>query len=141
MIRKTVPLAFTLVFLLGLGLVSTARADRRTFMFKINQPVEVPDRVIDPGQYQLRFVDPDHKVVELTNRRGKELGFFQVIPTQLDHTPQSAKLLLSKSIPNSPERIREWTYPGDDNGYTLAYPGARHSTVTRAAAESGTRGQ
>jgi len=143
MIRKLSTLALSMIFLWGLGLVSTARADtlHQTVWFKTNQPLELRYRVIAPGQYQLSFIGINHQVVALSKRDGQQLGFFLVRPTQLEHRAQSQSMILSRPMPNNPDRLREWTYPGERTAYVFVYPKAPRSAVARQQAPGNPGGQ
>jgi len=120
--RKMWSLVFS-VLLLGV-FMPRARASvaNREVHFKINEPIEVPGRVLNPGRYDLKLASDNGSLAELWNARGSKFyGFYETVPADRSN-PNGLKLKLLASENGSPERLSAWFYPGDIQGNQFLYP-------------------
>jgi len=123
--RKLFAIAFCLVLLGGIA-VPSAKADtgneEMTFIVK-NGPIELPGRVLQPGRYDMKFIDLEHHVVLVTKADGSApIGFFDVVPISRARLKDNAQLQLSKSAKAAPDRLRDFFYPDLHTGYKFMYP-------------------
>lgn len=111
------------VALVGIVLVPSARADQdnKEVRFKVNGPVEVPGRVLNPGRYDLRLMGNGSTVAGLWNAKGNKFyGYFDTIPVTREHRGH-LRVELAGSGANAPKRLSQWFYPGDKTGNELIY--------------------
>jgi len=118
--------------LLGLALAtgaitSPARADfhdKRTIL-TVNQPVQVTDTILRPGQYVLRTDDwqTDRHVVQIFNRDQTRI-IDTVVAIQTERVTPTAKTQFTfwETPPGTYRALRTWYYPGDDYGQEFPYP-------------------
>ena len=105
--------------------VPRAKADvgTREVKFSINEPVEMPGRVLNPGHYQIRLLKDGSSVAGIWNASGTRLyGFFQTDHVDRMQPANRAKVKLAEANSQSPERIASWFFPGDMQGNALLYP-------------------
>lgn len=115
-------LAVFCLVLAGMWLVPRAQAQNPNgeIILTVAQPVEVPDRVLTAGKYELRFIDDTTHVVEITGPKQEVVGLYFVTPVLREHITGHTQVVLERA--GSMERIREWFDPGERWGYELEYP-------------------
>jgi hypothetical protein len=121
--QKILALMFALL-LLGAALVPRAKADEdnQAIVFTTNAPIEVPGRVLSAGRYEIKLNSND-SVAGLWNASGTRFyGYFETIPVDRYHHISKAEVDMSKMNQASPERLKDWFYPGDSTGHELLYP-------------------
>ncbi len=123
--RKMAVIAFAMVLSAGV-FASPARADssNQEVQFKVNQPVEIPGRVLDPGTYDIRLLGFGSHVAGVWSPGGSKFyGLVVTEPTLRMRRLGKARVdLIGKSGYAAPERIKDWFYPGDEYGNRLVYP-------------------
>lgn len=98
--------------------------DKQT-IFRFNQPVEVPGRVLTPGAYLFKLAqsDANRNIVQIYTKDGDRLiATVLALPDyRLESTPHSV-LTFSERVGNQPEAIHEWFYPNANEGVEFLYP-------------------
>ncbi len=127
----------SLAVVLSAGLfVSPARADssNEEVHFKVNQPVEIPGRVLDPGTYDVRLLGFGSHVAGVWSPDGSRFyGLVETEPTLRMRRLGRVKVDLSKSGYAAPDRIKDWFYPGDEYGNRLVYPSPKAMHLAQAS--------
>lgn len=99
--------------------------DKKTILTVSNQPIQIRDTVLQPGQYVLRLLDSqaDRHVVQIFNRDQTHIintvlavPSMRVVPT--GHT----KFTFWETPPGTAKAMRDWYYPGDTVGQEFPYP-------------------
>ena len=133
------------VFAACLGLTAiafapAARADewnKRTVM-TINEPIQVPNRVLSPGTYVVKLLDSpsDRHIVQIFNQDETHL-ITTILAMPKYRLEPSGKTVFTfwETPPGQPPALRAWFYPGDNYGQEFAYP---KSVATQIAATSHT---
>jgi len=122
----------TALAVLGLALatgaiVSPARADlwdKRTIL-KVNQPIQITDTVLQPGQYVLRLLDSqsDRNIVQIFNRDQTHIiNTVLAIPTERLQPAGRTEFTFWETPPGTYHALRTWYYPGDNYGQEFPYP-------------------
>ena len=135
MIRNLVIVAFAVILSVGL-FPSPARADSGTqgVQFKVNQPVEIPGRVLDPGTYNIRLLRFGGQVAGIWNADGtKFYGAVETTPMFRMRGLGKVRVDLAKSGYDAPERVKDWFYPGSEYGYRLVYPSTKEMHLAQAS--------
>lgn len=133
---RSVKLFATLFCIAALGFFATPRAkadaaNQEIVMSVKGGAVDLPGHVLQPGTYDIRFVNLEHKVVMITTADGsRPIGFFEVYPISRNSVTDHAKLEVSEPLKDAPERLTGFFYPGLKTGYAFEYP---HSMVTKTA--------
>jgi hypothetical protein len=116
--------------LLTAGLAPSMRADdsNKKTIININQPLQIQDVLLAPGQHVLKLIQPG--VVSIYNADGTRpegiiLGWSAY---RLDASDKKL-ITVSQSQGNQPATLKYWFYPGDNSG--LEFP------VKKPALESG----
>jgi hypothetical protein len=110
--------------------MKTAIADEwnKEMTLQISAPVEVPGRVLLPGQYVFRLADIDsnRNIVQIfsvdENGRQHFVAMIQTIPNFRLTTPDKPIVELAERQSGDPEAIKSWFYPGDNTGWEFVYP-------------------
>ncbi len=97
------------------------------------QPVEVPGKVLQPGQYTFRLINLNNEVTVAS--ANKTVGIFPVVPALRMHPSGNGLVRTEKSPAGGPDRISEWFFPGQSDGYQLVYPRTTQHIRTIAKAE------
>jgi LPXTG-motif cell wall-anchored protein len=133
------------VFAACLGLTAiafapAARADewnKRTVM-TINEPIQVPNRVLSPGTYVVKLLDSpsDRHIVQIFNQDETHL-ITTILAMPNYRLEPSGKTVFTfwETPPGQPPALRAWFYPGDNFGQEFAYP---KSVATQIAATTHT---
>lgn len=131
------------VFAACLGLTAiafapAARADewnKRTVM-TINEPIQVPNRVLPPGKYVVKLLDSpsDRHIVQIFNADETHLiTTILAMPNYRLEPTGKTVFTFWETPPGQPPALRAWFYPGDEYGQEFAYP---KSMATQIAATS-----
>jgi hypothetical protein len=123
MYGKLLAAAFA-VTLMGGVLVPGARADQnnKEVLFRINKPMDVPGRVLDPGRYELKLMGDGSPFAGIWNAQGNKFyGFFDTVPVTRDNSGK-LRIDLAGKGKTAPKRLAEWFYPGDKTGNKFLYP-------------------
>ena len=122
----------------AIAFAPAARADewnKRTIM-TINEPIQVPNRVLPPGKYVVKLLDsPSNRdIVQIFNADETHL-LTTVLAMPNYRLEPSGKTVFTfwETPPGQAPALRAWFYPGDNYGQEFAYP---KSVATQIAATS-----
>jgi hypothetical protein len=123
--RKMFTAAICLM-LLGIFVVPQGRADEsdKKTIVTINEPIQVPGKVLPAGTYVFKILDPNERtLVEIYNADETHLvTMVRGIPDSRMKTPDKAIIELEQQEPGQPEALKAWFYPGDNAGVEFVYP-------------------
>jgi hypothetical protein len=123
--RKMFTAAICLM-LLGIFVVPQGRADEsdKKTIVTINEPIQVPGKVLPAGTYVFKILDPNERtLVEIYNADETHLvTMVRGIPDSRVKTPDKAIIQLEQQEPGQPEALKAWFYPGDNAGVEFVYP-------------------
>ena len=126
MYRKMFTGMIGLMLLGGSFFVPKGRADEsdKKTIVTVNQPVQVPGKVLPVGTYVFKLLDSnDPTLVGVFNEDGSHLiTRVQGIPGVRTETPDKAILQLEERPSGQPEALKAWFYPGDNFGVEFVYP-------------------
>jgi len=142
-------LAVASIGLLGVALAPSARADqwdKRTIL-TVNEPIQVPGQVMQPGKYVMRLLDSpaNRHIVQIFNEDESHLiTTILAIPNYRLEPTGKTQFSFWETPPGQPKALRAWFYPGDNFGQEFAYPkteavslaAATHTQVPTSYAES-----
>lgn len=121
-------------------LVPSAMADqwnKKTYI-TINEAVQVPGKVLQPGRYVMRLLDsPSNRhIVQIFNEREDQLQTTVLaIPNYRLQPTGQTEFQWWETPAGQPKALRAWFYPGDNFGQEFAYP---KSEAMRIASTSNT---
>jgi hypothetical protein len=97
--------------------------DKKTIM-TVNEPIQVPGKVLPAGTYVLRLLDSnDRTLVAIYNADGRQLvTTVQGIPDYRTEISSKVILQFEDQPEGRPEALKEWIYPGDNSGVEFVYP-------------------
>jgi hypothetical protein len=135
--------------LAGAALVPSARADewnKRTIL-TINEPIQVPNKVLPPGTYVMKLLDsPSNRhIVQIFDKNEQHLETTVLaIPNYRLEPTGKTQFQFWETPPGQPKALRAWFYPGDNFGQEFAYPkseamqiaAATHQTVPTTYAQN-----
>ena len=131
------------VFAACLGLTAiafapAARADewnKRTVM-TINEPIQVPNRVLPPGKYVVKLLDSpsDRHIVQIFNADETHL-ITTILAMPNYRLEPSGKTVFTfwETPPGQAPALRAWFYPGDNYGQEFAYPKSMATQIAATA--------
>ena len=108
-------------------LVPSAQADqwnKRTIL-TVNEPIQVPGKVLSPGKYVMRLMDsPSQRhIVQIFNEREDQLQTtILAIPNYRLQPTGNTEFQWWETPAGQPRAMRAWFYPGDNFGQEFAYP-------------------
>jgi LPXTG-motif cell wall-anchored protein len=110
----------------GLFTVS-ARADEwnKKTVLTVNQPIQITDTYLEPGQYVLKLLDSpsDRHVVQIFNGDGSRIiNTVLAIPTYRINPSGHSQFTFWETPPGTAKALRDWYYPGDNFGNEFTYP-------------------
>jgi LPXTG-motif cell wall-anchored protein len=122
----------TALAILGLALATgaitnLARADvwdKKTIL-TVNQPIQISDTVLEPGQYVLKLMNTqaDRHVVQIFNGDQTHIiNTILAIPRQRTELRGRTEFTFWETPPGSYKALRTWFYPGDEFGQEFRYP-------------------
>jgi len=113
--------------LAGLALVPSAVADqwnKKTYI-TINEAVQVPGKVLQPGRYVMRLMESqsNRHIVQIYNDREDQLQTTVLaIPNYRLQPTGKTEFQWWETQAGQPKAMRAWFYPGDNFGQEFAYP-------------------
>ena len=114
------------LMLLGTFFVPKGRADAsdRKTIVTVNQPIQVPGKVLPAGTYVFKLLDSnDPTLVAIYNADEMQLiTTVRGISNTRRETPDKTILQLEERPSGRPEALKAWFYPGDDSGVAFVYP-------------------
>ena len=125
--------------------VIPARADQwnKETRLEINEPLEIPGKVLTPGTYIFQLADnqSDRNIVQVWSvdgggRRKFVTTFFAISDYDME-TPDKTIIRLEERPSGSPQAIHSWFYPGENTGWQFVYPKSKSFQLAadRAVAE------
>jgi hypothetical protein len=120
--------------------VRAADAPKRT-PFVINEPVEVPSMILEPGHYVLRLVEPSSErnvlqvfeVVQLwTGDEGRLLSTLLTMPNYDRPTTDKTVFTFFERGTKQAKALRLWFPPGRNCGQEFVYPKAQAVELAKA---------
>ncbi len=127
-----------------LGFTTLARADavNDDFVLSVKHgPLEIPGRVLTPGKYDLRFLDDEHKVLDVSTAAGEQIGLYEVMPISRATRKDNVQLLLSKPRPGQVTELTGFFYPETKTGYKFEYPRSEPMRMARASVPASSAGR
>ncbi len=135
------PRRVVLVTLCTVGIVSClsvtrARADAwdKKTVLTINEPIQVRDTMLQPGQYVFKLVDSssDRHIVQIFN--GDQTHLIDTILAIPNYrlNPEGRQFAFYETPAGSAKALRAWFYPGDNFGQEFPYP--KHLAMMEPAA-------
>lgn len=129
---------FSCLVLVAAAGLPAARADQfdRKTTLTFSEPIQVPNRILEPGTYVFKLVDwkkSNKHIVQILSQDEKQvLTTIIAIPNFQLTTKEKTELLFWEVPAGQPRALRAWFYPGDNFGQEFAYPenlSAQISTV------------
>ena len=123
---------------LALGLAGRAKADAwdKMTILTVDQPVQVTDKLLQPGQYVFKLVDSasDRHIVQIFNRDQSQLiDTVMAIPDWRNQITGNSRFTFWETPQGTARALREWFYPGDNSGQEFPYPKQAYVLQARAA--------
>jgi len=124
---KQVVLAVASLGLLATVVAPSARADQwdKKTILTINEPIQVPNKVLPPGKYVIKLMDSpsDRHIVQIFDGDGMHLiTTILAIPNYRLQPTGKTVFGFWETPPGQPKALRAWFYPGDNFGQEFAYP-------------------
>jgi len=118
---------FLCAALVCVALCPRASADEwnKKIIITIDQPLEVPHHVLDPGTYVFKLADNSsyrHIVQIWTGDETHLITTTFTVPICRDDVTDYPDLWLDERPADVPQAIHAWFYPGDHNGEQFTYP-------------------
>jgi|SRR5580698_3453767 hypothetical protein len=114
------------------------RADERNkyTIITVNQPIQIPDRVLPPGKYVLKLLNSatNRNIVMVYNETGQHL--ITMVHAINDYRPQrSGRTVLTfwETPPGTPPVLRAWFWPGDYYGQEFEYPKSLAAQIAKTS--------
>jgi hypothetical protein len=98
--------------------------NKRTIL-TVNEPIQVPGKVLQPGKYVMRLLDsPSNRhIVQIFNEREDQLQTTVLAIPNYRLQPSGNTEFQWWEVPaGQPRAMRAWFYPGDNFGQEFAYP-------------------
>ncbi len=133
--------AFAAATCLGLLSMTGAMADqwnKRTIL-TVNEPIQVPGKVLQPGKYVMRLLDsPSNRhVVQIFNEREDQLQTtILAIPNYRLQPTGKTEFQWWETPAGQPKAMRAWFYPGDNFGQEFAYPKSEAVAIAARVTEN-----
>jgi hypothetical protein len=108
--------------------------DKRTIL-TVNQPIRVPNKVLQPGKYVIKLLDSpsNRNIVQIFDGNEQHLiTTILAIPNYRLHPTGKTQFTFWETPAGQPKALRSWFYPGDNFGQEFAYP--KNEAVSIAAA-------
>ncbi len=134
-LTKTHVLFSSLALLAAAGFNTSARADqwdKKTIM-TINEAVQVPNKVLEPGTYVFKLADSqsDRHIVQIFTQDEKHIvTTILAIPNYRLKPKGKTEFDFWETPAGQPRAMRAWFYPGDNFGQEFAYSAAMSSQIS-----------
>ena len=107
--------------LLAAGFAPSLRADERNKATRVttNQPLQVQDTVLPPGQYVFKLLQPDtnQNIVSIYSADGSRLeGIVVGISAYRANADDPKLLAVSQPVGDKPAILNDWFFPGASEG-------------------------
>jgi hypothetical protein len=113
------------VLVLSVPLIAKADEWNKQTIMTFNQPVEVPNMVLNAGTYEFRLLDSasDRRVVQILNADGTHLyENVLAIPAHRVEPTGRTVVTFEERAEGAPDAIATWFSPGDNSGVEFVYP-------------------
>jgi hypothetical protein len=126
--------------LASLVLAPAAMADQwnKRTKITINEPIQVPGKVLQPGTYVMRLATDSYvnrHIIHIFNEREDQLQTtILAIPNYRLHGVGKTEFQWWETPAGQPKALRAWFYPTDNFGHEFAYP--KNEAMSIAAATS-----
>lgn len=107
--------------------------DRRTIV-TINEPFEIPGKVLGAGKYVFKLLDTvsDRNIVQIFNdKEDKVYATLIAIPSFRFTPPDKTDITFWERAENTPPAIRTWFYPGEQYGEEFVYPQVKAQEIAK----------
>jgi hypothetical protein len=120
-----------LVLVVSSGLAAGARGANRQTPFSTNEPLEVPGRILEPGNYVFKLIETEtqrnvlqvFETVQLwTGDESHLLSTLLTMPNYDAPTTDKTVFAFFERGPKQPKALRIWFSPGRNYGHEFAYP-------------------
>jgi hypothetical protein len=125
-------------FLFVVSSVAFAQLWNKKTTLTVNERIEIPGAVLEPGNYVLKLVESDanrHIVRFLNEREDEVISTVIAIPNERLKVTGDTQFAWYETPMGAPPAIRAWFYPGDNFGQEFVYPKRRAVPIAAAAHE------
>jgi hypothetical protein len=124
---RMVVTAFCLIGLATCIAVLPARADQwdKKTILTVDQPMQVTETLLEPGQYVLKLAnsDSDRHIVQIFNSdQTRIIDTVLAIPNYRLQPTGHSRFAFWETPPGNAKALRAWFYPGDNFGQEFRYP-------------------
>jgi hypothetical protein len=132
--RKISTLIFAALMLLTVVLPAVADEEDKATKITIDEPVEVPGHVLEPGTYTFRLLAPetDQQMVEIRDSNQKLVTLLLGMPASRRGVSDNNLLHFKKNADGGPEEVQAWFFPGETEGVQFAYPKVKAKSLAKA---------
>jgi hypothetical protein len=98
--------------------------DKKTIL-TVNQPIQVKDRLLQPGTYVFKLLDSqsDRHIVQIFNSdQSRIIDTVMAIPNYRLEPTGDSRFAFWETPPGNAKALRAWFYPGDNFGQEFPYP-------------------
>jgi LPXTG-motif cell wall-anchored protein len=98
--------------------------NKRT-VFTINQPMQIRETLLQPGQYVFKLVDSssDRHIVQIYNANETHLiNTIMAVPAYRVEPTGKSQFVMWETPAGSAAALKDWYYPGDNFGQEFPYP-------------------
>jgi hypothetical protein len=98
--------------------------DKKTIL-TVNQPIQVRDRLLEPGQYVFKLLDSqsNRHIVQIFNSdQSRLVDTIMAIPNYRLQPTGDSRFAFWETPRGSARALRAWFYPGDNFGQEFPYP-------------------
>ncbi len=108
---------------LAAPLVMADEFEKKTVVH-VNEPLQLPNTILEPGQYVFRLMDnPDRHIVLIYSADGTHLVTkVMAVPNLRLHPTGKTVFQFWETPAGQPKALRAWFYPGDNFGQEFVYP-------------------
>jgi LPXTG-motif cell wall-anchored protein len=112
---------------LTMGMAVSAQADQwdKRTVLTINEPMQIRETVLQPGQYVLKLVDSssDRHIVQIFNANQTHLiNTVMAVPDYRVQATGGSRFVMWETPAGSAKALKAWFYPGDNFGQEFPYP-------------------
>jgi hypothetical protein len=107
------------------AVISWADDWNKKTILTVNDAIQVPGTVLQPGTYVIKLVDSlsDRHIVRIMNEKEDEvITTILAIPNYRLKLTDKSQFLFWETPAGNPRALRAWFYPGDNFGQEFAYP-------------------
>ena len=116
--------ALTIVSGLGMFRAQADEWNKKTIL-TVNEPIQVTDTVLNPGQYVFMLADSnsDRHIVRIYNADQTHLiNTVMAVPDYRIQPTGNSRFAFWETPPGTAKALRAWFYPGDNFGQEFTYP-------------------